>query len=102
MGLDFTRIPDHEGAAIYFIHDGQSRSQAAMVKLAEGVKRQTKKQTVVLSATDADARRIIEFYHLQGSNLVLIIRDDDQLQHLWQQNEMPQAVHIAYIADQVG
>ena len=102
MGLDFTDIPDREGAALYFIHDGHSRSQAAMAKLAEEVSRNTSKQVVILSATDTDARRIIEFYHLQGSNMVLIIRDDDQLQHMWQQNETPQAEHIAYIANQIG
>lgn len=102
MGLDFTNIADREGAALYFIHDGQSRGQAAMAKLADEVSRNTNKQIIILSATDSDARRIIEFYHLQGSNMILIIRDNDQLQHMWQQNETPQAEHIAYIANQVG
>jgi hypothetical protein len=103
MGLDFSTIKDQDGAAVYIIHDGSMQNAAQMERLASDVKGRTSKQVVVISAKDDNGRKIIDFYDLEGnSNIVLLVRDDDQIHQMWRGNEIPGADQIAYFAEQVG
>lgn len=100
MGLDFTGIQDREGPAVFMIYEAKSvQAKSAMEHLADEVRRRCSRQLTVLSSDDAAARRIIDFYDLRGGAFVLIISDDDQLRHVWYQNEIPQADQISYLAD---
>jgi hypothetical protein len=102
MALSFTNIRDSQGAAIYIIHDGLSQGEQRMKRLAEELTKYTSKQIVTLEAKSPDALKIIDFYDLKPSNLVLLVRDDDQLHQVWTENEIPSADQIAYAANQVG
>lgn len=102
MGLDFLSIKDLHGVAIFLIHDGTRLSAQRMEHLADTIKRHTRKQVIVLSVKDHDAMKLIDFYDLQGHNLALLIRDDDQLHQVWHDKEIPSGDQIAYLAEQTG
>lgn len=102
MGLDFTNIKDHHGSAIYLIHDGSEKNRMEFEELAEDLKRRSKKQVVLMSADDQNGDNIIKFYQLKGSGFVLVVRDDDQLHHVWSDGELFDASKIAYTAEQAG
>ena len=102
MGLDFTHIKDHPGSAIFFLHDGSSRDEAVMTRLADDVKSRTKKQVIILSATSKQGHEIIRFYGLRGRRFALVVRDDDQLHHVWTDQEIYDASVIAFTAEQAG
>jgi hypothetical protein len=102
MGLDFTRIKDHHGAAIILIDDGNDDTRARFDTLQQDLATKTKKQLVRLSSKDSDARQIIQFYQLKGTYFVLLVRDDDQLHHVWSDGERFDASQIAYSAEQAG
>lgn len=102
MGLDFTRIKDHSGSAIFLLHDGSSRDETIMTKLAEDVKSRTKKQVIVLASTSHEGQEIVRFYSLRGRRFALIVRDDDQLHHAWADQEVYDTSAIAYTAEQAG
>lgn len=102
MGLDFTAIKDERGAAIYFIHDGSVQGESRFQRLMDDVSRRSKKQSLLLSVREGDGQKIVDFYKLRGTNFVLIVRDDDQLHHVWSDGENFDASHIAYTAEQAG
>jgi hypothetical protein len=102
MGLDFTNIKDTEGAAVYVIHNGTTQSQATMERLVTEIKAGTNKQVLLFSARDGNGAKIINFYQLTGSEFVIIVRDDDQLHHVWSGGERFDASMITYYANQVG
>lgn len=102
MGLDITHIKDHPGSAVFFLHDGSSRDEAVLVRLAEDVKKRTRKQVIVLSALSEPGRAIVSFYALRGRRFALVVRDDDQLYHVWTDQEVYDASAIAYTAEQAG
>jgi len=100
MGLDFTGIRDREGPAIFMIYDTKTiDSKDKLTRLAEQVGRSCSRQLTLLPSDDPAARKIIDFYDLRGDCFVLIISDDDQLRHIWHQNEIPQADQISYLAE---
>lgn len=101
-GLDFTNIKDSHGSAIYLIHDGSEKDEKNFNELALDIGRRSKKQIVVLSADDKNAQEVIRFYQLRGSHFVLVVRDDDQLHHVWSDGERFDASQIAYVAEQAG
>lgn len=102
MGLDFTHIKDHPGSALFFLHDGSSRDETIITRLANDVKKRTRKQVIILSATSELGHEIIRFYGLRGRRFVLVVRDDDQLHHVWTDQEIYDASTIAYTAEQAG
>lgn len=102
MGLEFTQIKDNQGAAVYVIHDGLTRSEQKMKRMADEIQKYTSKQVVSLSTHDVDAIKIIDFYDLHQGNQVLIVRDNDELLHMWTENELPGADEIGFMANQVG
>ncbi len=102
MGLDFTNIKDDSGCAIYLIHDGTEIDKLSFIKLAETLKKNTTKQIVIMSREEKSADSIIKFYQLRGTHFVLIVRDDDQLHHVWSDGEHFDASQIAYLANQAG
>lgn len=102
MGLDFTNIKDEPGSAIYLIHDGTEQDKQNFIRLSEDIARRTKKQLVLMSAKDKNGSDIVKFYSLRGTHFVLVVRDDDQLHHVWSDGERFDASQIAYTADQAG
>lgn len=102
MGLSFTNIKDHPGAAVYFIHDGTQRGEQEFVRLKDDVSKRTRKQCVLINADSTEGRAIIDFYDLRGSKFVLIVRDNDQLHHVWSDGERFNASQIAYTAERAG
>lgn len=102
MGLDFTGIKDHHGSAIYLIHDGSEKNRLDFERLSEDLRSRSKKQIVLMSADSKDGDGIIKFYQLRGTRFVIIVRDDDQLHHVWTDGELFDASKIAYTAEQAG
>lgn len=102
MGLEFTGIKDHHGSAIFLLHDGSSRDESVMSKLANDIKTRTKKQVIVLSSASHEGQEIVRFYGLHGKRFALIVRDDDQLHNSWADQEVYDASVIAYTAEQAG
>ena len=102
MALDFTNIKDQPGAAIFMLHDGSEQNEQRLSRLMHDVMRRTKKQCIVLSGKTHPGSDIINFYSLKGSHFVLIVRDDDQLHHVWSDGERLDASTIAYSAEQAG
>lgn len=102
MALDFTKIKDEPGAAVFLLHDGTELGEREFTQLAEDVRRRCKKQIIILSADETVGHSIIDFYNLRGSKFVLIVRDDDQLHHALTDGDRFDAAQIAYIADQAG
>jgi hypothetical protein len=102
MGLDFTNIKDEPGAAIFFLHDGTVQDKQQMKQLAVEVNTRSKKQVIVTSSKDTIGRSIIDFFDLKGSHFILIVRDDDQLYHVWSDGERFDPAEVTYIAEQAG
>lgn len=102
MGLDFTTIHDMPGSAIYFIHDSTDRVRLEFERLMDEVSRRTKKQLVLLSSKEKNGADVVRFYNLHGTKFVLVVRDDDQLHHVWSDGERFDASQIAYTAEQAG
>lgn len=102
MGLDFTTIKDQPGSAIYIIYDGTEVDKQKFEMLTKDLSERTKLQIVFMSIDDPNATEIIKFYQLKGSHFVLIVRDDDQLHHVWSDGENFDASIIAYTANQAG
>lgn len=104
MGLEFTSIPDREGAAIYFICDGTPQGEQELRTIYDELATQhLRAQLVWVGDTRShDARKIIDFYDLKGSKFVLIVRDNDQLHHVWSDGERFDPARIAYVARQAG
>ena len=102
MGLDFTTIKDKPGSAIYLIHDGTQVDEMKFKVLADDMSKRTDKQVVTMSMNDENASKVINFYQLRGTHFVIIVRDDDQLHHVWSDGELFDAAQIAYFANQAG
>ena len=101
MGLDFTSIPDREGAAIYLMHNAGIEQQRQMEHLAEQLRGSTDAQLEIIDGSSSDGRQIEQFYDLAPDNYpyVLIVRDDDELVAQWGGSEQPTAEQIAFTAN---
>lgn len=102
MALDFTKIKDHPGSAIYLIHSRLQTDKQKFESLAADLGSKTKKQIILIPSDSQEAREIIKFYQLRGTNFVIIVRDDDQLHKVWSDGERFDAAQIAYSAEQAG
>lgn len=99
MGLDFTSIKDAEGATVYLIHDGKVTQRRELEKITAFLQGRTPPvQAVLLSAHEADGRRICEFYGLRSDSFphIIVVRDNDQLLQHWSGLQLPTAEVIAY------
>lgn len=99
MGLDFTNIPDHEGAAVYILHSNNSLQESALQQLAKDITvRVAGVQVVMLAVGEPDTEKIREFYGLSNDSFpyVLIVRDSDELAGQWSGNDIPPADDIIY------
>lgn len=102
MGLDFSGIADQHGAAVYLIDDGTTIGGRRMESLANDLQKLTQNQVVHMSGTSDEARKIIDFYDLQSTECILIIRDNDQIHHMWQHGDHATAEMIAQSVNQIG
>ncbi len=102
MALDFTTIKDQPGAAIIMLHDGTEQGEEEFKRLATELATKTNKQIILISSAENIGHSIIDFYDLRGSKFVLIVRDDDQLHHVWSDGERFDPSQIAYTAEQTG
>lgn len=101
MALDFTSIKDSEGAAIFLIHDGSTVKQKQADRLYRELQKLTRLQIVIVSAREQNGVKIRDFYDLTNENIILIIRDNDEIHALWQDPDIPSAQQLAYSANQV-
>ena len=102
MALDFSGVRDEPGSAIYFMHDGTPDGEKWMAGLMTEVMEHTKKQCVMFDIKGPEGRKIVDFYDLRGTHMVVIIRDDDQLHKVWADGERFDAGQIAYVAERAG
>lgn len=102
MALEFTGIRDEKGAAAYFIHDGSPDSEARMNKLMKAVEEQTKIPCILLSLNEQTGQKLVSLYDLRGTHMVVIVRDDDQLHHVWSDGDHFDPGRIAYSAERAG
>lgn len=99
MSLSFTDIPDHQGPAVYMLHDGTITQQRALERLQQDLKTLVPdRQVVILSVRERNGEAVRDFYDITHAHLpyVMIIRDDDQLAHSWPGPHVPTAEHVAY------
>lgn len=98
MGLDFTSIPDHEGAALYILHTRSSREIERLERLVGDVAKETTHQAVLIDIKTPDGEKVRDFYDLPIEQLpvALIVRDDDSLAQHWYGDYIPTAKDIAY------
>jgi hypothetical protein len=91
MGLDFTDIKDHEGAALYILHTGNTLENERLQRLADEIAKTAPHQVVLLDVSTPNGEKVRDFYDIMPGQLpaVLIVRDDDSLAHHWFGSEIP-------------
>lgn len=104
MGLDFTSIPDREGVALYVIHDGSVQEEQRWKEYIEHLNSMCGAQTVIMSIRDNDAKKIMEFYGIEETEIpvALAVQDDDEIAYKWAGISMPNQEEVTHLLDQVG
>ncbi len=104
MGLETTGIADQSGAALYILYDGSMRQEQQWRAFADQVRARCPHQVEVLSIRDRDGDRVRQFYSFMPSQLpiVCIIRDNDELVHIWEGNANVQVDHVCAMLQQVS
>lgn len=105
MGLDFLHgVTDHEGAAIYLLHNGSSFQERQFETYKAELQKHTKKQVQLFSTREGNGAKLADFYDIVEEKLpaVLIVRDTDELAGQWYGVQLPQARDVAYQAGQVS
>lgn len=97
MALEFTDIPDRNGAAVYLLSNGQHTMENELRTLGEEIDRLTPHDTqvVLLDSSRGDGIRVKEFYSITTTPTAMIILDDDTVPYQWT-GSLPQADQIAY------
>ncbi len=97
MALEFTHIPDREGAAIYIFGDGTSQTEKILIDFGTRVDTLTpgETQVVYLDPSRGDGLAVKEFYALSQFPSVLIVMDDDTIPMMWSGN-LPQPEEVSY------
>lgn len=103
MGLDFTNIPDREGAACYVLSHGTVRELAQFERIAQDIAKNCSHQMHILDVKTVNGEKVRDFYDIMPEQLpaILIIRDDDSLANLWVGTEIPSADIIAHALNQI-
>jgi hypothetical protein len=103
MALDLTHTKERPGPVIYFISDGTESGEIKLKTVLEELLQLTQHQCIWLGDVRShDAAQVIDFYDLVGSEFVVIVREDDQLHHVWSNGEIIDASTIAYHANQLA
>lgn len=105
MGLEFTDIPDREGAAIYYIHHGSHSDETFTERLRRDIQdRLPDSQVVSVSVRTPDGEKIRDFYDILPERLpaLLIVRDDDSLAGIYGATDMPPTDQLAYMLRSIG
>lgn len=103
MSLDFTDIPDREGAAIYILVNNSATMHGDMDRLSKDINEHaTEAQVFVIDIASQDGEKTRDFYDINPDTLpaVLIVADDDQLRYSWTGAEIPAADMIAHLTVQ--
>jgi hypothetical protein len=105
MGLDFSDIPDRQGAALYIIHTDDSISLERFTRLAEEIRSHDNYQVILVNAQSVNGEKICSFYSLSREQLpaALIIADDDSVPHQWFGENIPTSANdIVYYLQQLS
>lgn len=93
MGLDFTDIPDREGAALYLLHTGNSVELDRLTRLKQDIEAHDSHQVVLIDVNTPDGEKVRDFYDIEAGSLpvALIIGDDDSIVFRWDNTAIPTA-----------
>ena len=91
MGLDFTDIPDRDGAALYILHTGNSVELDRLTRLKQAIEAQDNHQVVLIDVNSPDGEKVRDFYDIEAGVLpvAFIIADDDSIIFRWDNNAIP-------------
>lgn len=104
MGLDFTTIADHHGAALYILTGGSMFDKQKFERMSQEITKHTSHQVVLLDVKTPDGEKIRDFYDIMPERLpvVLVVRDDDSLAHMWSSTEIPSPDVISHHLKQIS
>ncbi len=105
MGLDFTNIPDREGAALYIVHTGNSVELDRLEQLKRDIEAQDDHQVVLIDVNTPDGEKVRDFYDIDAGSLpvALIVADDDSIVFRWDNTAIPTAAgDVAYQLDRAS
>jgi hypothetical protein len=105
MGLDFTSIPDREGAALYILHTGNTLDLERLTRLQAEIANEANHQIVLVDVNTADGEQIRAFYAIELESLpvLMIIGDDDSILYQWDSSSIPNnGSDIAYQLNQIA
>jgi len=106
MGLDFTRISDKPGAAMYILYSGNSVELREYEKIKADVEALGDYQLVIIDVRTPDGENVRDFYDFLPEQLpvAFIIRDDDSIASQWiGQDQFPKnANDIIYYLRQIS
>lgn len=105
MGLDFTSIPDREGAALYVLHTGNTVDLQRLTRLTDEVAAATNHQIVLIGVNTPDGEKIRDFYDLDAGMLpiVMIVQDNDSIAMQWSGSSIPTSgSDIAYQLNRIS
>lgn len=94
MGLDFTNIPDGEGAAVYVLHYPTFTDTKRFEELKKDVLSSSPgSQIVLLDVNGAQGEQVRDFYDITPESLptVMLIADDDSIIYQWSGDAIPAA-----------
>lgn len=91
MGLDFTSIPDREGAALYVLHNGNTVAVQRLTRLKDEITAASSHQVVLVDVNTPDGKNICEFYQINADSLpvAMIVADDDTIPYQWSGDAIP-------------
>jgi arginine repressor len=105
MGLDFTSIPDKEGAALYMLHNGNSIVLQQLTRLKDEIAATSQHQVVLVDVHTPDGEQIRDFYNINADSLpvLMIIADDDSILYQWSGSSIPtNGSDIVYQLNQIN
>lgn len=105
MGLDFTSIPDREGAAFYILHTGNMLELQKFEHLLGEIRTMDNDhQVMLIDVNTPDGEQVRDFYDIMPEQLpvAFIIQDDDSLAAQWPGPEIPTADVIVYQLRQIS
>jgi hypothetical protein len=104
MGLDFTDIPDREGAALYILHTGNTLELQKFQHLADEIATSDGHQAILVDVNTPDGEKIRDFYDIMPEQLpvVMVVKDDDSIAAQWAGSEIPASDVITYQLRQIS
>lgn len=103
MNLDFLSSSERRGVTIILISDGTERGRMKLERLQAEIERRTRKNILKFSMREIEAKKLVEHFHLRGSQFVLLVKNSDHhLHHVWHDDEHLDASHIIHMAEQAG